>query len=65
MLGSLGLPLSLAALPLAAGAMLLAIAAAPTAAAVACAEIVRKVCYSAPVHMILRYLRTKPNADLL
>ena len=43
MLGRLGLPVSLAALPLAAAAMLLVIAAAPTAAAVACAEVVRKV----------------------
>ena len=42
-LGGLGLPLALAALPLTAAAMLLVIAAAPTAAAVACAEIVRKV----------------------
>ncbi len=44
MLGGLGLPLALAALPLTAAAMLLVIAAAPTAAAVAGAEIVRKVC---------------------
>lgn len=39
----LGLPLSLAALPLAAGAMLLGIAASPTPTMVALAEIVRKV----------------------
>ena len=44
MLGGLGLPLALTALPLTAAAILLVIAAAPTAATVACAEIVRKVC---------------------
>ncbi len=43
--------MSLAALPLAAGAMLLAVAAAPTAAAVTCAEIVRKVGCSAAMQM--------------
>ena len=43
MLGRLGLPLALAALPLIAAAMLLVIAVQPTAGAVAFAEVVRKV----------------------
>ena len=43
LISRLGLPLALAALPLVAGVMLLAIAASPSPSTVACAEIMRKV----------------------
>ena len=49
----LGLPLALAALPLVAGVMLLAIATCPSPSVVTCAEIVRKVSYGCP-HLHIR-----------